>query len=158
MILASLDPKAATAGAVTIHAIFSSPIPGWVSRINTAMFYGELYKFRAVVRLGEKTVEYNLGRRCIITSLSISLVFRKAIDAWRDRYSMSPRRFTIPAIQTNFHCAPLNFPAGRLHLNGEMTLNARGRAIKMVISVVPNGKSEMLMEARNKALRALTCA
>jgi polyisoprenyl-teichoic acid--peptidoglycan teichoic acid transferase len=156
MILASLDPKTLTAGAVTIPRDLFVPIPGvGESRINTAMFYGELYKFQGGgPGLAKKTVEYNLGRRVHYYVLIDFAGFRKAIDALGGIDLDIPKPIYDPCYpDENFNCAPLNIPAGRVHLNGDMALKyARtrhqdgdfGRSKRQI---------QVLMEARNKALR-----
>jgi polyisoprenyl-teichoic acid--peptidoglycan teichoic acid transferase len=156
MILATLDPKTLTAGAVTIPRDLFVPVPGvGESRINTAMFYGELYKFPGGgPGLAKKTVEYNLGRRVHYYVLVDFAGFRKAIDALGGIDVDVPKPINDPCYpDENFHCAPLSFPAGRLHLNGDMALKyARtrhqdgdfGRSKRQI---------QVLMEARNKALR-----
>ncbi len=156
MIIATLDPKTNTAGMVTLPRDLYVPIPGvGENRINTANFYGELYKYPGGgPGLAKKTVEYNLGRRIHYYVLVDFAGFRQVVDTLGGIDIDVPKPIDDPKYpDENFGYKPLYIPAGRIHMNGELALAyARtrhqdgdfGRARRQI---------QVLMAIRDKALR-----
>ncbi len=156
MMIATLDPKTNTAGLITIPRDLYVPIPQvGENRINTANFYGELYKFQGGgPALAKKTVEYNFGRRIHFYVLVDFNGFRKVVDTLGGIDVDVPRTIDDPQYpDENFGYKPIHIPAGRVHMNGELALQyARTRH-----SESDFGRSrrqiQVLMAIRDKALR-----
>ncbi len=157
MIIASLDPKTLTAGVVTIPRDLYVPIPDiGENRINTANFFGELYKYPGGgPGLAKRTVEYNLGRRIHYYVLVDFNGFRKLIDNGLGGVDIDvPKTIDDPKYpDENYGYKPLHIQAGRVHMNGELALQyARtrhqdgdfGRSQRQI---------QILLAMREKALR-----
>ena len=156
MMIASLDPKTNTAGLITIPRDLYVPIPQvGENRINTANFYGELYKYPGGgPGLAMKTVEYNFGRRIHYYVLVDFNGFRKVIDTLGGIDICVPKAIDDPMYpDENFGYKPIHIPAGCQHMNGEVALeyarsrhteNDFGRSRRQV---------QILMAIRDKALR-----
>jgi len=156
MILASLDPKTSTAGAVTIPRDLYVPIPGvGEARINQANWYGELYKYPGGgPALTKKTVEYNLGRRVHYYVLVDFGGFRKLVDTLDGIDIDVPKPINDPCYpDDNFGCTVLTIPAGHIHMNGELALKyARTRHLDGDFGRAKR-QIQVLMGMRDKALR-----
>jgi LCP family protein required for cell wall assembly len=156
MILVTLDPKTATAGAVTFPRDLWVPIPTMgENRINTAMFYGDLNKYPGGgPALAKRTVEYNFGRPVHFYVLVDFAGFRKVIDQLGGIDIDVPKAIDDPKYpDDNFGYRPLKIPAGRVHMDGDLALAyARtrhqdgdfGRSRRQI---------QVLMAIRDKALR-----
>jgi polyisoprenyl-teichoic acid--peptidoglycan teichoic acid transferase len=156
MMIASLDPKTNTAGVVTIPRDLYVPIPGVrEDRINTAMFYGDLYKYPGGgPALAMKTVEYNFGRRIHYYLVVDFAGFRKVVDTLGGIDICVPKAIDDPQYpDMNFGYKPIHIPAGCQHMDGEVALeyartrhvdNDFGRSRRQV---------QILMAMRDKALR-----
>jgi LCP family protein required for cell wall assembly len=156
MILVTLDPKAYTAGVLTIPRDLYVTIPTvGENRINTAAFYGELYKYPGGgPGLAKKTIEYNFGRPVHYYVLVDFAGFRKVVDALGGIDIDVPKPINDPEYpDENFGYSPLYIPAGRIHMNGDLALKyARtrhqdgdfGRSKRQI---------QVLMAIRDKALR-----
>ncbi len=156
MMLATLDPKTNTAGLVTIPRDLYVPIPGvHEDRINTAMFYGDLYKYPGGgPALAKKTVEYNLGRRVDYYVLVDFGGFRKVVDTLGGIDICVPKAIDDPTYpDMNYGYKPIHIPAGCQHMDGDVALEyARsrhqdsdfGRSKRQV---------QILLALRDKALR-----
>ncbi len=156
MMIASLDPKTMTAGLVTIPRDLYIPIPTvGEDRINTALFYGALYKYPGGgPALAKQTVEYNLGRR-IHYYVQIDFGgFRKIVDTLGGIDINVPKAIDDPTYpDENFGYRPIHIPAGMQHMDGERALeyarsrhteNDFGRSKRQV---------QILLAIRDKALR-----
>jgi len=156
MMIATLDPKMATAGVVTIPRDLWVPIPGiGESRINTANWHGVVNKYPGGgPALAKKTVEYNFGRRIHYYVLVDFNGFRRVIDKLGGIDIDVPKTINDPTYpDENFGYSPLYIPAGRTHMNGELALKyARtrhqdgdfGRSKRQI---------QVLLAVRDKALR-----
>ncbi len=156
MMIASLDPKTNTAGLITIPRDLYVPIPQvGENRINTANFYGDLYKYPGGgPALAMKTVEYNFGRRIHYYVLVDFNGFRKVVDTLGGIDICVPKAIDDPTYpDENFGYKPIHIPAGCQHMNGEVALeyarsrhtdNDFGRSRRQV---------QILMAMRDKALR-----
>jgi len=156
MILVTLDPKAYTAGVLTIPRDLYVTIPTvGENRINTAAFYGELYKYPGGgPGLAKKTIEYNFGRPVHYYVLVDFAGFRKVVDALGGIDIDVPKPINDQQYpDENFGYSPLYIPAGRIHMNGDLALKyARtrhqdgdfGRSKRQI---------QVLMAIRDKALR-----
>ncbi len=156
MMIVSLDSKTSTAGVITIPRDLYVPIPGvGDNRINTANYYGELYKYPGGgPALAKKTVEYNFGRRIHYYVLGDFNGFRRVIDTLGGIDVDVPKPINDPTYpDENFGFSPLYIPAGRLHMDGELALKyARtrhqdgdfGRSKRQI---------QVILAARDKALR-----
>ncbi|MBI3740491.1 MAG: LCP family protein [Chloroflexi bacterium] len=158
MMLATLDPKTNTAGVVTIPRDLFVPIPEvGENRINTANFYGELYKYPGGgPALAKKTVEYNFGRRVHFYVLVDFSGFRKAVDAIGGIDVDVAKAIDDPNYpDENFGVKHIFIPQGKVHMNGELALEyARAR------HTTDNGdfgrskrQIQVLLAIRDKALR-----
>ncbi len=157
MMLVTLDPKTNTAGLVTIPRDLYVPIPEvGENRINTANFYGELYKGRGGgPALAKKTVEYNFGRRVHFYVLVDFNGFRKAVDALGGIDVDVARAIDDPNYpDENFGVKHIYIPAGKVHMNGEMALQyARVRHADGGDFARSKRQIQVLMAIRDKALR-----
>jgi len=156
MMIASLDPKTNAAGLITIPRDLYVPIPQvGENRINTANFYGELYKYPGGgPALAMKTVEYNFGRRIHFYVLVDFNGFRKVVDTLGGIDIDVPKMIDDPQYpDENFGYKLIHIPAGRVHMNGEMALqyartrhgdNDFGRSRRQI---------QVLMAIRDKVLR-----
>jgi LCP family protein required for cell wall assembly len=156
MILVTLNPKTATAGAVTIPRDLWVPIPGvGESRINTANYYGVVNRYPGGgPALAKKTVEYNFGRRVHYYVLVDFNGFRKMIDMLGGIDIDVPKAINDPEYPTeDLRTMQLYIPAGRVHMDGDLALKyARtrhqdgdfGRSRRDI---------QVLMAVRDKALR-----
>lgn len=156
MMIASIDPKTNTAGLITIPRDLYVPIPQvGENRINTANFYGDLYKYPGGgPALAMKTVEYNFGRRIHYYVLVDFSGFRKVVDTLGGIDICVPKAIDDPTYpDENFGYRPIHIPAGCQHMNGEQALeyartrhgdNDFGRSRRQV---------QILMAIRDKALR-----
>ena len=134
MILATLDPSTKTGGMLSIpHDLYVPiPMPGiGQDRINTANFFGDLYKYPGGgPALAKKTVEYNLGVAIHFYVLIDFNGFKKIVDTLGGIDVDVP----VPIHDTNYpaaddiHVQTIDIPAGHLHMNGETALEyARSR-------------------------------
>jgi LCP family protein required for cell wall assembly len=126
MIIASLDPKTASAGLVTIPRDMYVPIPAvGDARINQANWYGDLYKVPGGgPALAKQTVEYNLGRKIHYYVLVDFAGFRKVIDTLGGVDIDVPKAIDDPTYPDDtFGIRPLHIPAGHIHMNGDMALS-----------------------------------
>jgi LCP family protein required for cell wall assembly len=125
------------------------------NRINTAAFYGELYKYPGGgPGLAKKTIEYNFGRPVHYYVLVDFAGFRKVVDALGGIDIDVPKPINDQQYpDENFGYSPLYIPAGRIHMNGDLALKyARtrhqdgdfGRSKRQI---------QVLMAIRDKALR-----
>ena len=156
MMLATLDPKTATAGIITIPRDLYVPIPGvGENRINTALFYGALNKYPGGgPALAKKTVEYNFGRPVHYYVIVDFSGFRKVVDTLGGIDINVPKAIDDPEYPTeDFGVMHVHFNAGMQHMNGEQALEyARtrhadsdfGRSKRQV---------QVLLAMRDKALR-----
>ena len=156
MMIATLDPKTSTAGLVTLPRDLYVPIPGvGDGRINQANFYGALYKYPGGgPALAKKTVEYNFGRRIHYYVLVDFEGFRKVVDTLGGIDIDVPKAIYDPQYpDENYGFRPVQIPAGRVHMNGDMALvYARvrhtdsdfGRSRRQI---------QVLLAIRDKALR-----
>jgi LCP family protein required for cell wall assembly len=156
MILVTLDPKTSTAGAITIPRDLHVPIPSvGENRINTAAFYGELFKYPGGgPGLAKKTIEYNFGRTVHYYVLVDFNAFIKVVDTLGGIDIDVPKPINDPQYpDMDFGYSPLYIPAGHIHMNGELALKyARTRHVDGDF-----GRSkrqlQVLMAIRDKALR-----
>jgi len=156
MMIATLDPKTLTAGVVTIPRDLWVPIPGvGENRINTANWYGVIYKYPGGgPALAKRTIEYNFGRRIHYYVLVDFNGFRRIIDKLGGIDIDVPKPINDPTYpDENFGYSPLYIPAGRIHMNGDLALKyARtrhqdgdfGRSRRQI---------QVLLAIRDKALR-----
>ncbi len=156
MLIATLDPKTATAGLLTIPRDLYVPIPEvGENRINTANFYGELYKYPGGgPALAKRTIEYNLGRRMNYYVLVDFGGFRRAVDALGGIDIVVPKTIDDPTYpDENYGYKPIHIPAGKIHMNGELALqyartrhndNDFGRSQRQI---------QVLMAIRDKAMQ-----
>ncbi|MCL4395275.1 MAG: LCP family protein, partial [Chloroflexi bacterium] len=118
MMIASIDPKTSTAGLITIPRDLYVPIPQvGENRINTANFYGDLYKYPGGgPALAMKTVEYNFGRRIHYYVLVDFNGFRKVVDTLGGIDICVPKAIDDPTYpDENFGYRPIHIPAGCQH-------------------------------------------
>ncbi len=157
MMLATLDPKTKTAGLITIPRDLYVPIPEvGENRINTAKFYGDLYKYPGGgAALAKRTVEYNFGRRVHFYVLVDFAGFRKAVDALGGVDIDVAKAIDDPNYpDENFGVKHIFIPAGRVHMNGEMALQyARARHVDSGDFGRMKRQIQVLMAIREKALR-----
>jgi LCP family protein required for cell wall assembly len=156
MMIATLDPKTLMAGVLTIPRDLYVPIPQvGEKRINTANFYGELYKYPGGgPALAKRTVEYNLGRRMNYYVLVDFDGFRRVVDKLGGIEIVVPKAIDDPTYpDENYGYKRIHIPAGKVLMNGEMALQyARtrhgdddfGRSQRQI---------QVLMALRDKAMR-----
>ncbi|MGB8648098.1 MAG: LCP family protein [Anaerolineae bacterium] len=133
MIIATFDPQTKTGGMLAIPRDLYVPIPypGIGSdRINTANFYGDLYKYPgAGPGLAKKTIEYNLGVPIHYYVLIDFQGFKKIVDTLGGIDIDVAKAIHDDCYPTdNYGCEVLDIPAGHLHMNGDLALKyARAR-------------------------------
>ncbi|MBI5030179.1 MAG: LCP family protein [Chloroflexi bacterium] len=156
MMLATLDPKTATAGLVTIPRDLYVPIPGYgEQRINTALFIGARDKLPGGgPALAKKTIEYNFGRQIHYYVIVDFNGFRRVVDTLGGIEINVPKAIDDPQYPTeNYGVQHVHFNAGLQRMNGEQALQyARTRHADSDF-----GRSkrqiQVLMAIRDKALR-----
>ena len=156
MMLATLDPKTATAGLITIPRDLYVPIPNYgENRINTALFLGALNKYPGGgPGLAKKTIEYNFGRQVHYYVIVDFSGFRRVVDTLGGIDINVPKAIDDPEYPTeNFGVQHIHFNAGIQHMNGEQALQyARTRHTDSDF-----GRSkrqiQVLMAIRDKAVR-----
>lgn len=157
MMIATLDPKTNTAGLITIPRDLYVPIPDvGENRINTASFYGDLYKFPGGgYALAKKTVEYNFGRRIHYYAVVDFSGFRKAVDAIGGIDIDVAKAIDDPNYpDENFGVKRITIPAGHIHMNGEMALQyARARHLDNGDFGRSKRQVQVLLAIRDRALR-----
>ncbi len=157
MMIATLDSKTNTAGLVTIPRDLFVPIPDvGDNRINTASFYGELYKFPGGgSALAKRTVEYNFGRRIHFYVQIDFAGFRKAVDALGGIDLEVARAIDDPNYpDEKFGVKHIVIPAGKVHMNGEMALQyARARHIDGGDFGRAKRQIQVLFAIRDRALK-----
>ena len=128
MILATIDPVGKTMGLLSIPRDLWVAIPGLSKpldeRINSAHFYGDLYKYPGGgPALAKKTVQYNLG---IPVQYYVRLDFKgfeKIVDALGGvtiNVEKAIRDDEYP--DANFGTISIYIPAGLQHMDGETAL------------------------------------
>lgn len=160
MMIATLNSRTMTAGLVTIPRDLYVPILGvGEQRINTAYFYGDLYKHPGGgPALAKKTVEYNFGRPVHYYVLVDFQGFRNAVDALGGidvdvLKAIDDSKYPDDTLGKNPGYKPVHIPAGRVHMDGEMALEyVRTRNVDSDF-----GRSkrqiQVLLAMRDKALR-----
>ena len=156
MMIATLDPKTAMAGVITLPRDLYVPIPTvGENRINTALFYGALNKYPGGgPGLAKKTVEYNFGRQIHYYVIVDFSGFRKVVDTLGGIDLNVPKAIDDPEYPTeNFGVTHIHFNAGMQHMTGEQALQyARTRHADSDF-----GRSkrqiQVLLAMRDKALR-----
>jgi LCP family protein required for cell wall assembly len=156
MMLATLDPRTSTAGVVTLPRDLYLPIPNvGENRINTALFYGALYKYPGGgPGLAKKTVEYNFGRQVHYYIIVDFGGFRRMVDTLGGIDINVPKAIDDPEYPTeNFGVMHIHFNAGMQHMTGEQALEyARTRHTDSDF-----GRSkrqiQVILAIRDKALR-----
>lgn len=157
MMLVTFDPKTSTAGVITIPRDLYVPIPEvGENRINTANFYGDLYKYPGGgPALAKRTVEYNIGRRVHYYVRVDFNGFRKIVNALGGIDIDVPKAIDDPTYPADdgIGYKPIHIPAGRVRMDGETALqyartrhtdNDFGRSKRQI---------EVLKAIRDKALR-----
>jgi LCP family protein required for cell wall assembly len=158
MIVATLDPKTHTAGMLSVPRDLYVPIPYpgiGQNRINTANFFGDLYKYPGGgPALAKKTVEYNLGIPIHYYVRIDFSGFIKIVDTLGGIDIDVPVAIDDPEYPTeNYGTQVLHIPAGHLHMDGELALEyARSRH---TTSDFDRSKRQMqiLKAIRDKALK-----
>lgn len=128
MILLTIDPVGKTMGLLTIPRDLWVPIPGLSKeiedRINTAHFYGDLYKYPGGgAALAKKAVQYNLGVPVHYYVRIDFKGFEKIVDALGGvtiNVEKAIRDDQYP--DDNYGMISIYIPAGLQHMDGETAL------------------------------------
>ena len=159
MILLTIDPVGKTMGMLTIPRDMWVPIPGLdkalEERINTAHFYGDLYKYPGGGPvLAKKTVQYNLGVPVHYYVRIDFKGFEKIVDALGGvtiNVDKAIRDNAYP--DGNFGTISIYIPAGLQHMDGETAL----RYVRTRHSDSDFGRTrrqlQFLMAMRDQALK-----
>lgn len=159
MILVTIDPLGKTMGLLSIPRDLWAPIPGLATpleeRINSAHFYGDLYKYPGGgVALAKRTVQYNLGVPVHYYVRVDFKAFEKIVDVLGGvtiNVEKAIRDNEYP--DNNFGTISIYIPAGLQAMDGETAL----RYVRTRHADSDFGRTrrqlQFLMAMRDQALR-----
>jgi LCP family protein required for cell wall assembly len=125
MILISIDPATKSIGMLSIPRDLYVPIPGQsdMQRINAAYALGELQQPGQGPKLAMQTVQYNFGIQVNSYVLVSFDAVIGVVDAIGGIDVDVPKAIDDPEYpDMNYGYDPLYIPAGRIHMDGQLTL------------------------------------